>query len=300
MAIPARKGADKTRLTDRLAFPPLCPGAALAMTTALFIIDPQQDFCDGPANGALAVPGAWADMDRLAGYIQANAQRFEAIIVTLDSHSIYHIAHPAFWVDADGTPPPAFTSIGLDAVESGRWRPVDDAQGDWVLHYLFTLERSGRCAHTIWPPHCLVGTPGHLVHPPLMEALNAWQVRRKRPVTWVIKGQNTRAEQYSALRTEVSDPLDPPLGGNSLADILFAHDRIEIAGEALSHCVRHTVEDLLAAFRARGMARPEAHLTLLTNMTSSIPALPGGPDFPALSQAFLKDLEQKGATLKQG
>lgn len=35
----------------------------------LLIIDPQMDFCDGPANGALPVPGAYADMTRLATLI---------------------------------------------------------------------------------------------------------------------------------------------------------------------------------------------------------------------------------------
>ena len=40
----------------------------------LLIIDPQNDFCDGPSNGSLPVSGAYDDMTRLAGMIDGVGQ----------------------------------------------------------------------------------------------------------------------------------------------------------------------------------------------------------------------------------
>lgn len=39
----------------------------MAAKIRLLIIDPQNDFCDGPSNGSLPVAGAYDDMTRLAG-----------------------------------------------------------------------------------------------------------------------------------------------------------------------------------------------------------------------------------------
>jgi len=44
----------------------------------------------------------------------------------------------------------------------------------------------------------------------------------------------------------------------------------------------------------------DAHLKkfyLLTDGTSSVPAITGGPDFPALSQQWFKDMEARGMNL---
>ena len=62
----------------------------------LVIIDPQNDFMDSPQS-ALPVAGANADMDRLAEFIRTNGKKLEDIHVTLDSHQVVDIAHPAWW-----------------------------------------------------------------------------------------------------------------------------------------------------------------------------------------------------------
>ena len=71
------------------------------MTTKveLLIIDPQVDFCD-PKVGALYVPGAEHDMNRLAAMIRRLNNKIDDIHVTLDSHHLIHIAHPIFWKDS--------------------------------------------------------------------------------------------------------------------------------------------------------------------------------------------------------
>lgn len=58
------------------------------MTTkrTLLIIDPQIDFI----SGSLPVPEADKAMDKLAGYIQDNADKWDRIVVTMDAHPINH------------------------------------------------------------------------------------------------------------------------------------------------------------------------------------------------------------------
>ncbi|WP_041794659.1 hypothetical protein [Pararhodospirillum photometricum] len=269
------------------------------MSACLLIIDPQCDFCDGPAAGALAVPGAWGDMERLARHLDAEGDRYEAIAVTLDSHGAYDIGHPSFWQDAEGHPPAPFTLVTREAVARGEWGPADPELTAWVVSYLERLEAAGRYTHMVWPEHCLVGTPGHQVHPEVARALLDWQRRQHRAVRWLIKGLNPRVEHYSAFGCEVEDPQDPEgtAAGRRAAQALAAYNEIAIAGEALSHCVKSTVEDLLAGLRAAQVAAPEARLRLLTSMMSPVPAVPGGPDFPAIGRAFLSHLQGKGAVL---
>ncbi|GEO82042.1 cysteine hydrolase family protein [Pararhodospirillum oryzae] len=269
------------------------------MSTCLLIIDPQCDFCDGPAAGSLAVPGAWDDMERLARHIVTHGDQYDAITVTLDSHGAYDIGHPSFWRDEAGAPPPPFTLITREAVASGQWGPADPAARPWVLTYLERLEQAGRYTHIVWPEHCLIGTPGHQVHPAVSQALLDWQRHYQRSVTWLIKGLNPRVENYSAFGCEVADPEDAHASENGREAILAlaSHEAIHVAGEALSHCVKSTVEDLLAGLRAAGIVEPERRLTMLTTMMSPVPALPGGPDFPAIGQAFLNTLNARGAAL---
>ena len=63
------------------------------MSNTLFIIDPQNDFCD-PENGALYVPGAENDMARLSDFIATNGPKLDRIVVSLDSHQRLDISRP--------------------------------------------------------------------------------------------------------------------------------------------------------------------------------------------------------------
>ena len=56
------------------------------MPRALLLVDPQTDFI----TGSLPVPGAAAAMDALAGFLQANPDRYALKIVTLDWHPWNH------------------------------------------------------------------------------------------------------------------------------------------------------------------------------------------------------------------
>ena len=86
----------------------------------LLIIDPQIDFCDAPANGKLAIPGAWNDMERLSHFVN-RYEMIDDIFVTLDTHHICDIAHSVWWTNKNDESPPPFTTITVSDIENGLW-----------------------------------------------------------------------------------------------------------------------------------------------------------------------------------
>ena len=109
----------------------------------------------------------------------------------------------------------------------------------------------------VWPTHCVVGTWGHNVHGDLAAALGRWEATRLRAVEKVLKGQNPMTEQYSAVRAEVPVAADPRTQTNrALVDRIVDFPGLTfIAGEASSHCVAATAEDLFAEMSAERLAR---------------------------------------------
>ncbi|MEC5398948.1 cysteine hydrolase [Uliginosibacterium sp. H1] len=262
----------------------------------LLIIDPQNDFCDLPADylpeiaghrlaPALPVPGAHADMLRVAGFIRQAAPALAAISVTLDSHQHIDIGHPTFWRLADGNPPEGFTPVTLADFDAGRITPRDPAARDRVRGYLHALEATGRYTHMVWPLHCEIGSWGHNIHAAVLAACNAWEDARGLPVARVMKGSNPWTEHYSAIKAEVPDPADPATQGNPVLIAALAQaDTVFIAGEAASHCVKATTEHIVEALGASQLRK----LVLLTDCMSPVAG------FEAAAQGFLADMQGRG------
>jgi len=233
------------------------------MTQALqlLIVDPQNDFCDIP-GATLPVTGADADMKRLAALVDQAGGAIADIVVTLDSHPVYAIERPAFWQQLTGEgvahPVAPFTPITAADVRAGRFAPRDAGLRDQVLAYIDALEASPKkYVLMVWPTHCVVGTWGHNVHGELAEALGRWEATRLRTVEKVLKGLNPMTEQYSAVRAEVPVAADPRTQTNrALVDRIVDFPGLTfIAGEASSHCVAATAEDLFAEMDAGRLAR---------------------------------------------
>ncbi|HPU53312.1 MAG TPA: cysteine hydrolase [Burkholderiaceae bacterium] len=263
-----------------------------ASSIRLLIIDPQNDFCDlAVADGAahrpaLPVPGADADMRRLARLIDRIGDRVDGIDVSLDSHLPIDIAHPGWWLDAEGRPPEPFTVIGVDDLAQGRWRTRDPAHARRSQDYVARLQAQGRHALIVWPEHCLIGHWGHNVHDELAGALGRWSRSLGRNVDYVLKGSNPFTEHYSALRAEVPDPADGATTGNpGLLARLASADRVLVAGEALSHCVASTVRDLADALGDAWLSR----LVLIGDATSPVAG------FEPQGQAFVREIIERGA-----
>ncbi|RYG27000.1 isochorismatase family protein [bacterium] len=232
------------------------------MKRHLIIIDPQRDFCK--PEGALYVRGADEDMRRLAEYV--TRESFDRIHVTLDSHQWVHIAHPIFWVGPGSEHPAPFTVIQEKDLLDGAWRASQDGLREYALEYVRTLAAKGRYSLTIWPPHCIITTPGHAVHDELALALRAWSEANLRPIDFWAKGSNVRTEHYSAIQADVPDPSDPATSVNqALIGALEEADELMFAGEALDYCLLNTVRDLVDA-------SPEiaGRIVLLKDASSSI------------------------------
>ncbi len=253
----------------------------------LLIIDPQVDFCD-PARGALYVPGAEHDMARLAAMVRRLKDKLDDIHVTLDSHHFIHIAHPIFWKDSHGAHPPVFTRIGRADVEQGVWTPAVPGMYRRALDYVRRLEQNGRYELTVWPPHCLIGSPGHTVFPELLAALTEWESRFAF-VDYVTKGSNILTEHYSAVQADVPDPSDASTQINTrLVRALEQADLVAIAGEARTHCLANTVRDIANAFGDDSFV---SKLVLLTDASSDIPG------FEPHAQAFMSEMAARGMQL---
>ncbi|MBB5193372.1 nicotinamidase-related amidase [Silvimonas terrae] len=263
--------------------------ALVPAATQLLLIDPQNDFCDIP-GAALPVPGANADLQRVADLLARHGQRFDAIHVTLDSHRPIDIAHPAWWQDASGQMPTPFTLITVEDVTRGRWQTRDPARQQSSLDYVRELARRGHYQLLVWPEHCLIGSWGHNVHAALFAALNQWSREQVRPVHYQIKGLNAGTEHYSAIEAEVPDPADPhTLPDQNWIARLRSADTIVIAGEALSHCVAGTVRDLASQLG-------DAHVHKLLLLTDCCSAVSG---FEEAGSAFIQELVARGMRTAQ-
>jgi nicotinamidase/pyrazinamidase len=265
----------------------------------LLIVDPQNDFCDikNPETGEdakLPVPGADKDMKRLANFITRMSPKLEGIHVTLDSHQVLDIAHASWWEDSLGNSPPPYTIISASDIRAAVWTPRLVKYRALVLEYAEKLEASGKYQITIWPTHCLIGSWGHNVHSVVHQALQKWSATNLRAIDYIFKGLNPLTEHYGALMAEVPNPNDVTTELNvGLLNKLNKGDVIFVAGEALSHCVKETVIQIVNNIGEDNIKK----IHILTDCTSAIPKIPGGIDFPAIGQKFLNDMEKRGVTL---
>jgi nicotinamidase/pyrazinamidase len=269
----------------------------------LVIVDDQNDFMDIP-GAALPVPGANADADRVATLIRQHGRRFSDIHVTLDSHHPLDVGHQPLWRDPDGNQPPPFTAITAQDLRDRIWTPRNEnarppALGgqtirQYMIDYAQQLEDQGKYLLMVWPQHCLIGTPGHNVQLNLAAALKEWEEKHFANVDYVTKGTNPWTEHYGALQAEVPMASDPSTGLNTnFLNILGTADLIVFAGEALTHCVLETMRQVVYNVD-QALARK---IMLLTDCSSPIPAVPGGPDFPAIADAAIKDMVARGMQL---
>lgn len=254
----------------------------MGQRTDLIIIDGQNDFCS--PNGSLYVPGADKDMDRLAEMILRIGRSLYDIHATLDSHHFVDIAHPIFWIDASGKHPNPFTLISDEDVAKGAWRTTNPQFQARAFEYVKALKANGRYMLCIWPPHTLIGSWGYGVWPTLFDALLKWETNFAM-VDYVTKGSNFWTEHYSAVQADVPDPQDPGTMLNTrLIQTLQDADRILISGEALSHCLRFTVQDIADSFGEENIKK----MILLEDASSSVQG------FEKEGQEFVKTMKTRG------
>lgn len=226
----------------------------------LLIIDPQEDFCE-PENGvggALAVKGGRAALKRVASFIERYGSKLDDIVITLDCHNPLHIAHPIWFRDENDRPLEPFTTVvesksemlygSLDANgfhAKGKAHCTRLGFTEWTLNYLRQLAAGKRYPHMIWPPHCLIGTPGGCMIPEIAAASRRWEEREIGVASKISKGSNIKTEHFGALRAEVIDPEDSSTQVNSYFLGLLSDPEATIYGSglALGHCLANTARD---------------------------------------------------------
>lgn len=209
---------------------------------AVLVIDPQNDFCK--PTGALSVPGADKDMERLAKFIDRNVSKIGYIGLTQDSHMVIDISHPTFWEDKNGNFPNPFTIITAADVKGGTWTPrFYPAQ---ALKYLEDLEAQGEFPHCIWPVHCVDGSEGAAIFPVLMDAVQNWSTTQCLFHKIVKKGIHPLTEHFGVFQANVPIPGEDGTQLNDrLIKILNEFDEIYFAGQAKTHCVATSLKQAM-------------------------------------------------------
>jgi nicotinamidase-related amidase len=268
----------------------------------LLLIDLQRDFCF--PGGALYVAGrsgrgALEDNDRIARFIYGNLERITEISCTMDTHYPHQIFFPSFWLQADGKPPAAHREVTAAQLRAGELR-ANPALAAWlaagdigwldrqVEYYCAELERSGKYRLYLWPPHCLLGGPGHTLAGVIQEARLFHSFVRMTRAPIEIKGANPLTEFYSALAPEVPTRHD----GGVLAEpnvsflrTLLEFDAVVIAGQAASHCVKSTIEDLLTRIEPELARKVYILRDCMSSVTVPDPQRAGGFLFDFTPQA---------------
>ncbi len=287
----------------------LRPAAEDERRVHLLVVDAQKDFCFPQGSlyvGGRSGAGALDDNDRLARFIYANLARITEITCTLDTHHPFQIFFPSFWVDREGAPLTPHRQIATADVRQGAVKPNPAlaawlADGDlaWLerqaAFYCSELERAGKYRLYLWPLHCLAGSEGHALAGVIHEARLFHAFARTARNGVELKGGHPLTENYSALSPEVLSSHD----GRRLAErnvtlieTLLGADAVLIAGQAASHCVRSTVEDLLTEIERRD-PRLADRVYLLRDCMSAVavpdPARPGTflADFTSEAEAAL-------------
>lgn len=270
----------------------LKPAATSSERISLMLIDVQNTFCIPGFElfvGGRSGNGAVEDNVRLCEFIYRNLGKLTHIIATMDTHKSQQIFHPIFFIDAEGNHPAPYTDIHLTDLESGKWvfNPALAPQfgiapeygQQMVLHYAETLKKVGKYALTVWPYHAMLGGIGHALVPAVEEAIFFHSHARTDQPHFAIKGDKPFTENYSVIGPEVvTGPMGEVLGAHDPQFIqhLQEVDKLYIAGQAKSHCVAWTVQDLLDDILAVG---PQlAKKVYLLDDCSSAVVVPGVVD----------------------
>ena len=288
------------------------PAAKDKTRICLMIIDAQNTFCIPGAElfvGGRSGTGAVEDNVRLCEFIYRNLHQITEIAPTMDTHTAMQIFHPIFWVNDAGENPPPMTMIVLDDVQSGKWKVNPAiahslAQGNYMalqnhaLHYVKRLSNDGKYPLTIWPYHSMLGGIGHALVPAVEEACFFQAIARNSQTNFEIKGGNPLTENYSVLRPEVMDGADGrPIAQKNARFIqkLLDFDAVLIAGQAKSHCVAWTIDDLLTEIQAQDPQLAKK-VYLLEDCTSPV-VVPGVVDFTDQADAAFQRFAAAGMNL---
>jgi nicotinamidase-related amidase len=235
--------------------------AQVGVRVCLLLVDVQNTFCTPGFELFVAGrsgSGALDDNRRLCAFVYRNLGAITQTVATMDTHQAFQIFHAPFLVDRDGRHPDPYTLVTPDDVTAGRWLVdrdaaevlgISDARASEHLRtYVAALAAGERYDLTIWPFHAMLGGIGHALVSAIEEALFFHAIARRSQTRFELKGHDALTEHYSVFGPEVfrgtgGEPLAER--NTRLVETLLEFDAVVVAGQAKSHCVAWTVEDLL-------------------------------------------------------
>jgi nicotinamidase-related amidase len=286
----------------------ILPAASDSPKVALMLIDPQNTFCIPTGElfvGGRSGNGAVEDNNRLSQYIYRNLTNITSLIITMDTHRNFAIFHPIFWVNDSGDNPGPATMISAAQVRNGEWKVNPAAAGvfggnymllqSYALDYVETLEANNRYALTVWPFHALLGGIGHAIASALEEAVFFHGIARHALPDFQIKGGNPLTENYSIFGAEVRNTVNHAQKNTEFLNTLLTYDLVLIAGQAKSHCLSWSVNDLLTEIQAKD-ASLVRKVYLLEDGTSPV-VIPGIIDFTDMANEAFEKFRNAGMNI---
>jgi len=266
--------------------------------TTLFVIDAQIGFCMPGAS--LYVKNAENDIANICEFILKNVGKLSHLTFSLDTHYAHQIFYPCYWVNDKGEKPAPYTIISYEDVESGVWRTLQESYSNFAKSYLKQLEEKGKYKLCIWDYHTMLGGIDHSLSPLLSETAFYHCLVKDNQTHFLLKGEHPLSEHYSVIQPEIRAVYDNDKRLNIgqsrklyFKEMLNSYDKIFIAGEASSHCVKATIEDLYKITKESN-DNLISKIYILEDCMSPIPSIPGVIDFSSIAQEALDGFEKAG------
>lgn len=291
-------------------------------SVALLLIDMQRDFSF--PEGTLYVAGrsgtgAIDDSRRTAEFIYREMWGITSIIPTMDTHEGFQIFTPSFWRDQDGNSllphdmidgnmqvirggkpsglrasvNPAITRDVLGGADNYPWLQKQ------VTFYTAELARKGKYMLYIWPEHCVLGSMGHTLVGVVQEARMFHGYVRDAQNQIQVKGGNPLTENYSIFGPEVTARHDGQgviaQKNTAFLQVLLQNDAVVIAGQAMSHCVKSSIDDLLGEILAKDPSLAKK-VYVVRDLCSAV-VIPGIVDYTPEAEKALDDYAAAGMNI---
>jgi nicotinamidase-related amidase len=285
----------------------LTAAASDSLRICLLAVDIQNTFCIPDFELFVAGrsgTGAVDDNRRLCEFVYRNLGTITQVFPSLDTHHAMQVFHAIWLVDENGNHPAPYTLVSVEDVEAGRWRPNPavaealDIDPDYaerhLSHYVRRLSEGGKYDLTVWPYHAMLGGIGHALVAAVEEAVFFHGVARRSQPEFQVKGDQSLTEHYSMLGPEVAEgPDGDRLGERNAALIqrLLTFDVVVVAGQAKSHCMAWTIDDLLEDDEIRERLAERTYL--LEDCTSPV-VVPGVVDYTDEADAAFRRYAEAG------
>jgi nicotinamidase-related amidase len=208
-------------------------------------------------------------------------------------------------VNDKGEHPEPYTLITLEDIEQGVWQfnpelssslDIDETHGqEYLRHYTRTLQEGGKYDLTIWPYHAMLGGIGHALVSAVEEAIFFHSIARYSQPDFQVKGGNPFTENYSVLKPEVlENAAGEQIAEKNIGFIkkILEFDAVVIGGQAKSHCVAWTIDDLLSEIQTSDKNLAEK-VYLLEDCSSPV-VIPGVVDYTEEANAAFERFAKAG------